>query len=76
MIVVCVCYVSSSVVGYCILSVGKHPNLPRESLLAMVGTCPMYMWDKYIGNGYENTSEMETGQNTLVLVIDIVVILS
>jgi len=76
MIVVCVCYVSSSVVGYRISSVGKHPNLPRESLLAMVGTCPMYMWDKYIGNGYENTSEMETGQNTLVLVIDIVVILS
>jgi hypothetical protein len=76
MTVVCVCYVSGSVVGYSILSVGKHPNLPHESPLAMVGTCPMYMWDKYIGNGYENTSEMETGQNTLVLVIDIVVILS
>jgi hypothetical protein len=75
-VLVCVGYVSSSVVGYHVLSVEKHPNLPRESPLAMVGTCPMYMWDKYIGNGYENTSEMETGQNTLVLVTDIVVILS
>lgn len=59
-VVVCVCYVSSSIVGYRVLSVEKHPTLPCESPLAMVGTCPTYMWNKYIGNGYENASEMET----------------
>jgi hypothetical protein len=36
MFVVCVCYVSSSIVDYHVLSVEKHPTLPRESLLAMV----------------------------------------
>jgi len=56
--------------------VEKHPTHPRESTLAMVCTCPTYMWDKYIGNGYEIPSEMETLENTLVLVINIVVILS
>jgi hypothetical protein len=74
-VVVCEGYVSSSVVGYRVLSVEKHPNLSRESSLAMVGTCPMCMWNKYVGNGYENISEMEIKQNTLVSLIDIVVIL-
>jgi len=55
-----VCYVTISVVGYRVSSVVKHPTHPRESMLAMVRTCPTYIWDKYVGNVYENPSEMET----------------
>jgi len=55
-----ICYITTSVVGYRISSEEKHPTHPRESTLAMVHICPTCMCDKYIGNGYENPSEMET----------------